>query len=208
MLRELLSRLADRTGQVLNLANASQGLTGERKTIEEYVRLLEDLFLIDRLPAWGKTLRTRAAASPKVHVIDSGVAARLMRVSPAKLATLDPTALAEFGHLLETFVVGELRKHVSWMDERVSTGHWRTHDGDEVDYVVEFDDGRVLAFEVKANERVAGPDLKGLRTLRDTLGERFIAGVALSTGQRSFTYEDRIHIMPVDRLWTPVNSQK
>jgi hypothetical protein len=68
-----------------------------------------------------------------------------------------------------------------------------------------FDDGQVLAFEVKANERVAGADLKGLRTLRDALGERFIAGVALSTGLRSFTYEDRIHIMPVDRLWTPMD---
>ena len=59
-----------------------------------------------------------------------------MRVTPAKLATLDPTALAEFGHLLETFVVGELRKQVSWLDEQVSTGHWRTHDGDEVGYVI------------------------------------------------------------------------
>ncbi|WP_203836242.1 ATP-binding protein [Winogradskya humida] len=203
MLRELLDRLAGRTGQVLNLANASQGLTGERRTIEEYVRLLEDLFLIDRLPAWGKTLRVRAAASPKVHVVDSGVAARLMRVTPTRLATLDPTALSEFGHLLETFVVGELRKQVSWLDERAATGHWRTHDGDEVDYVIEFDDGRVLAFEVKANERVSGNDLKGLRKLRDTLGDRFIAGVALSTGLRSYTYEDRIHVMPVDRLWTP-----
>ncbi|SDT60391.1 ATP-binding protein [Actinoplanes derwentensis] len=205
MLRELLERLAGRTGQVLNLTTASQGLAGDRKTIEDYARLLEDLFLIDRLPAWGKTLRARAAASPKVHVTDTGVAARLMRITPAKLATLDPTALAEFGHLLETFVVGELRKQVSWLDEQVSTGHWRTHDGDEVDYVIEFDDGRVLAFEVKANERVTGADLKGLRTLRDALGDRFIAGVALSTGLRSFTYEDRIHIMPVDRLWTPVN---
>jgi predicted AAA+ superfamily ATPase len=70
MLRELLGRLAGRTGQVLNLTNASPGLTGERKTIEDYVRLLEDLFLIDRLPAWGKTLRARVARSPKVHVID------------------------------------------------------------------------------------------------------------------------------------------
>lgn len=205
MLRELLGRLAGRTGQVLNLTNASQGLTAERKTIEDYVRLLEDLFLIDRLPAWGKTLRARTAASPKVHVIDTGVAARLMRITPAKLATLDPTALAEFGHLLETFVVGELRKQTSWLDEQVSTGHWRTHDGDEVDYVIEFDDGQVLAFEVKANERVAGTDLKGLRKLREALGDKFIAGVALSTGLRSFTYEDRIHIMPVDRLWTSIS---
>jgi predicted AAA+ superfamily ATPase len=205
MLRELLGRLAGRTGQVLNLTNASQGLTAERKTIEDYVRLLEDLFLIDRLPAWGKTLRARTAASPKVHVIDTGVAARLMRITPAKLATLDPTALAEFGHLLETFVVGELRKQTSWLDEQVSTGHWRTHDGDEVDYVIEFDDGQVLAFEVKANERVAGTDLKGLRKLREALGDNFIAGVALSTGLRSFTYEDRIHIMPVDRLWTSIS---
>lgn len=105
-----------------------------------------------RCTAAGKTLRSRAAAAPKVHVIDSGVAARLLRVSAAKLASLDPTALAEFGHLLETFVVGELRKQASWLDEQVSTGHWRTHGGDEVDYVIEFDDGQVLAFEVKANE--------------------------------------------------------
>ncbi|GGK34814.1 hypothetical protein GCM10010124_29330 [Pilimelia terevasa] len=206
MLRQLLGRLAGRTGQVLNLTSASQGLTGERKTVEQYVRLLEDLFLIERLPAWGKTLRARATASPKVHVIDSGVAARLMRITSAKLATLDPTALAEFGHLLETFVVGELRKQASWLDQAVTIGHWRTHDGDEVDYVIEFDDGRVLAFEVKANERVPGADLKGLRTLRNALGDRFVAGVALSTGQRSFTYEDRIHVMPIDRLWRPIST--
>ena len=206
VLRELLGRLAGRTGQVLNLSQASSGLAVDRSTIEEYTRLLEDLFLIQRLPAWGKTLRVRAAAAPKVHVIDSGLAARLMRVTPAKLATLDATALTEFGNLLETFVIGELHKQISWLDEPVTTGHWRTHDGDEVDFVAEFDDGRVLAFEVKANERVPGGDLNGLRKLRDALGERFIAGVAFSTGARSYTYEDRLHVMPIDRLWKPIGT--
>lgn len=62
---------------------------------------------------------------PKVHVVDSGLAAWLLGSNPQRLATLDPTALSEFGHLLETFVVGELRKQVSWLDEPVSLGHWR-----------------------------------------------------------------------------------
>jgi hypothetical protein len=63
----------------------------------------------------------------------------------------------------------------------------------------------VLAFEVKANERVAGEEFKGLRKLRSALGDRFIAGVAFSTGTRSYTYDDRLHVMPVDRLWRTVH---
>lgn len=201
---DLLGRLAAQTAQVLNVTKAAEGLGVERRTVEEHLRLLEDLFLVVRLPAWGKTLRARATAKPKLHVVDPGLAARLLRVTPAKLSSLDPAALTEFGHLLETFVVAELRKQVSWLAEPVTTGHWRTHDNDEVDFVVEFDDGRVLAFEVKSGERVAGADLKGLRKLREALGGRFIAGVALSTGTRSYTHEDRIHVLPIDRLWHTV----
>lgn len=202
LLRELLGRLAGRTGQLLNLTSAGEGLNLVRSTLDEHTRLLEDLFLIERLPAWGKTVLARTTKAPKLHVIDSGIAARLMRVTPGKLAGFDKTALTEFGSLLETFVVGELRKQVSWLDEASVVGHWRTRDGDEVDYVVEFDDGRILAFEVKANERIAGADFNGLRKLRGELGERFIAGVALSTGTRSYNYERDLYVMPIDRLWT------
>lgn len=62
----------------------------------------------------------------------------------------------------------------------------------------------VLAFEVKSGERVAGSDLKGRRKLREALGQRFLARVALSMGSRSYTYEDRLHVMPLDRLWRTV----
>lgn len=63
----------------------------------------------------------------------------------------------------------------------------------------------MLAFEVKANERIRDTDLNGLRKLRDILGDRLLAGVAFSTGPRSYTLEDeRLHVMPTDRLWRPV----
>jgi predicted AAA+ superfamily ATPase len=204
VLAELLAQLAAQTGQILNLQTAADSVRVDRKTAEARLRLLEDLFLVVRLPAWGKTLRARTGARPKVHVVDSGLAARLLRLNAAKLASLDPTALTEFGKLVETFAVGELRKQASWLDQPPTLGHWRTRDGVEVDLVVEFDDGQVLAFEVKASERAAGPATAGLRELRDLLGDRFIAGVVLTTGRRSYTYDDRIHVMPLDRLWRPV----
>jgi predicted AAA+ superfamily ATPase len=202
-LRRLLERLAGQTGQVLNVSKAGASLGVRHETVEAHARLLEDLFLVQRLPAWGKTLRARATSSPKIHVVDSGLAARLLRLSPSKLAALDATSLTAFGNLLETFVVNELRKQVSWLDQPVTVGHWRTHDGDEVDFVVEDDDGRVLAVEVKAGDRVPGGQLGALRKLRDALGPRLIAGVALCAGPRSYTAEDRIHVMPVDSLWRP-----
>lgn len=204
ILADVFQRIAATTGQVLNATRISGQLELTRKSIEQPIRLLEDLFLVERLPAWGRTLTARSTGKPKVHVVDSGLAAHLMRVNAATLATLDPAVLSDLGHLVETFVVGELRKQVSWMEEPATIGHWRTSDGDEVDLVVEFADGGVLAFEVKTAERVAGKDLGGLRSIRRALGGRFIGGVAFSMGSRSYTYEDRIHVMPIDRLWRTV----
>ncbi|MDO5696953.1 MAG: ATP-binding protein [Dermatophilus congolensis] len=199
---ELLALVAAQTGQLLNVSAAADKLGVSRATIETHLRLLEDLFLVVRLPAWGKTLRSRVSVKPKVHVVDSGLAARLLRLTPDKLTGLNPAALTDFGHLLETFVVGELRKQASWLEEPVTLGHWRTSDGAEVDLVIENDDGNVLAFEVKANERATGSDFRGLTQLRETLGARLVAGVIFTTGVRSYTYDDRLHVMPIDRLWT------
>ena len=203
---ELFALVAAQTGQLLNVSAAAAKVGVARPTVEGHLRLLEDLFLIVRLPAWGKTLRSRVSVKPKVHVVDSGLAARLLRLSPDKLSGLDPASLTDFGHLLETFAVGELRKQASWLEQPVTLGHWRTSDGVEVDVVIEGDDGTVLAFEVKASERALGSDFRGLSQLRETLGQRFVAGIILTTGTRSYTYDDRLHVLPIDRLWTPVHA--
>jgi predicted AAA+ superfamily ATPase len=82
-------------------------------------------------------------------------------------------------------------------------GHWRTHDGSEVDLVIERDDGAIVGIEVKAGSRVQDRDLAGLRILKGELGDAFIAGAVLYTGSRAYTVEDRIHVAPADRVWIP-----
>jgi uncharacterized protein len=197
----VLKKLAGQTAQVMNAANIAKSLGYTEKLVASHTGLLKDLFLVHELEAWEKTLNQRTTSKSKIHVIDSGIAARLLRLTPAKLASKDPTALTEFGHLLESFLVGEIMRQVSWLSGFVPVGHWRTSDGDEVDLVIERDDGAVIAFEIKAGTQVPGSELKHLKKLRDRVGSSFLAGVALYLGERSYTYEDRIHVMPADRLW-------
>lgn len=199
----LLRQLASQTAQVLNVANAATTIGLEKSTAENYTTLLETVFLVQRLPAWGTTLGSRVAAAPKVHLVDSGLAARLLRLTERKLDTASASALTEFGHLLDTFVVGEICKQLDWLDESVQRGHWRTHDGGEVDMVLEREDGKVAALEVKAASRVPAGELRGLLKLSRKLGSQFLGGVVLYTGARAYSHGDGLHIVPISRLWSP-----
>lgn len=205
-LAPLLARLAAQSAQVLNMSKAAEGVGLPASTATDYVRLFESGFLVRLLPGWGTTLRAGSAVRPKVYMADSGLAARLLRLSARKLAGLDAASLQQFGHLLETFVVGEVLAQASWMDYRPHVGHWRTYDGAEVDLVLEDgESGAVLAIEVKASTRVHERDRRGLRALRERLGERFRAGVVFHTGAYGVGYrdpaDDRILALPIDWLW-------
>ena len=202
MLPRLLGQLAARSGQVLNMAAISGTIGLEKSTTENYVKLLEAVFLIYRLPAWGTTLGSRITRHPKVHLVDSGVMAWLLSLTPQKITQATPAALTEYGHLLETFAVGEILKQASWFDAPVTAGHFRTEVGDEVDLVLERDDGQVIAIEVKAGSRISGEDFRGLRQIKERLGPRLEEAIILYTGEHAYTHDSWITILPLDRLWT------
>ena len=201
-LTRLFDRLAGQTGQLLNVSVAAKAIELEGRTADNYTQLLSNVFLLRRLPAWGRTLRARVGKTPKLHLVDSGLAAHMLRLTPGKLAQLDPASLTEFGHLLETFVAGELLKQASWNDDVREVAHWHTHDDEEVDFLIETYDGGVIGFEIKARGKAVTKDLTGLRLLRELLGDQFRAGFVLNTGHHAGRLEDRIYVLPIDRLWT------
>lgn len=201
----LFRQLAAQTASIMNIAKVAQRADLDARTARNYVHLLEQLFLVERLPAWGRTLGSRVGATAKIHLVDSGIAGRVLRVSAEQIAARDAAAMSQFGQLLETFAYGEVAAQASWLDG-VRLGHFRTRDGDEVDLVVERSDGGVVGIEVKASGQVRDDDLRGLRALRDLLGNQFIAGVAFYLGRHSYAARasagERIYVLPLDRLWT------
>jgi hypothetical protein len=201
MLARLLRLSAARTAQVLNIADIGRDAGLGRDQAGEYLRLLELIYLVINLPAWSVNLSARVIKRPKLHLVDSGLAAHLQGVSADRLSPVDPDAVRRFGALLETFVVTEILKQIGWATQRVTPYHFRTSGGAEVDLVLEAHDGRVAAVEIKAASRVAPAAAAGLRHLRDRLGDRFVGGVLLTTGGIAQRIDDRLAVAPVDALW-------
>lgn len=189
---------ANQSGEVVLTRMAKDSGIPER-TVPGYVDLLDALYLTRQLHPWTPNLTSREIGRRKGLVRDSGMAARLVRISGASL--LSPQGSAHLGGLLEGFVVSELFKQSTWSVTEFNLYHWRDRNGAEVDIVIEFDDGRVLGIEVKASSTPKGEHFKGLSTLQAKLGRRFIGGVVLSLHSRGYQYGDGLVGLPVSSLW-------
>lgn len=197
-LPNLLKLLAARASGLLNLADVGRDAGLPHTTLTRYLSLLETVFLVHRLPAWSPNLGKRLVKAPKLHLVDTGLACHLVGADARRLD--EDRSL--FGRMLETFVVGELRKQVSWSDPQTALCHFRTATGSEVDVVLERADGSVAGVEVKASASADASDFVALQALRDQLGKQFIAGAVLYTGDQVIPFGDKLWLVPLSALWS------
>lgn len=194
---DVLQMLAARSGAILSIDGIARDLGISRVTVEKHLAILERLFLVRRVRAWHRNLGAKLVKSPKVHVVDSGLLAHLIGADEARL--VDDGGVA--GAVLESFVAMELVRLAELCDRPPLIHHYRDQRRREVDVVLERRSGEVVGVEVKAGASPDGDDFAGLRHLRDTLGERFKAGVLLYTGSQTIPFGDRIAAVPVSGLW-------
>ena len=196
-LLRLLELISLRNAELLNVGNLAGDLGAHRESVENWLAVLERLFLVRRLPAWHSNASKRLIKSPKVHLIDSGLAATL-----ANLGVSDWSSdRGRMGHLLETFVLQQLAAQATWTDPDLRFWHYRDKDKVEVDLVVTR--GRkIWGIEIKASGGVTPRDGRGLRRLADRCGEDFARGVLFYAGNDVFNFRDRrILAVPLKELW-------
>jgi predicted AAA+ superfamily ATPase len=196
-LEQVLRMLATRSSGLLNFSALATRLGINANTAKAYIELLEDLLLIRRHRAWHPNLGKREATTPKAYVTDSGLLAHLLRADEQRISHDDHIA----GVAFETFAVMEILRQIDWLDDIVDMYHYRDKDKREVDVVLERADGTVVVIEIKSTASTRPNDLRGLRYLRDKLGDRFVAGIVLNAGQRTLPFGDRIAVVPLCALW-------
>lgn len=193
----LLEMLALRTAQLLNVTNLGNELDLRRETVEHYLAVCERLYLVRRLPPWHRNQTSRLIKSPKVHVVDSGLAATLTGLAASDWST----QRERFGQLLESFVVQQLVAQAGWTDPDLRFWHYRDKDQVEVDLVIAR--GRqTWGVEVKAALTATPTDGAGLRRLADQCGADYQGGVVLYAGDSAFALGDGRNLaVPLARLW-------
>jgi predicted AAA+ superfamily ATPase len=145
---------------VLNVSNVARECEVERKVVEGYVGILEDILLGWRLPMFTKKAKRTLAVHPKFYLFDTGVFRSLRPHGP-----LDRPEEIE-GQALEGLVAQHLRAWMAYSKLKRELFFWRTRSGVEVDFVVYGPDG-LWAIEVKNTQKIRPDDLRGLRSFRE-----------------------------------------
>ena len=196
-LPRLLTMLAQVSGQLCNFSQLGGQIGLDHKTVSKYLAALEQMYLLQRLPAWAGTALGQLVKTPKLQFIDSGLLAALLEIDD-----LPPIPQrSRFGPLLESFVFGELLKFCTGSERRYTLSYFRDKNQREVDFVIENAQGALVGIEVKSAATVHGKDFSGLRQLASLTAERFRAGLILYDGELILPFGPGFWAVPLASLW-------
>lgn len=193
-LLEVSARLA---GQLVNLSELGRAVGLDHKTVGHYMRVLEQIYLLQRVQSWSRNELSRLVKTPKLHFLDSGLLAGMRGYSVARLRS----DRGLVGPLLETLVFSELSKAAAWSREPIAIFHYRDKDKLEVDFVLENSAGQIVGIEVKAAASVTRRDFAGLERISTAAGAAFVQGILLYDGKESLSFAEKLRATPLATLW-------
>lgn len=185
------------TGNMLDVKNLAMSASVDVRTVNRYLEMFEMTFQAHLLRPWSNHSRKTFVKTPKIYLNDSGFACYLARLERPADLTHHPMQ----GALLETWVWAELRKLLAFFPNS-ETYFYRTHRGQEVDFVIAQGDQH-LGIECKMASRVTVGDFNGLKDMQKTIGEKtkgIMKGVILYGGNEMVPFGNHLAAIPLSWL--------
>jgi uncharacterized protein len=186
-------------------ATGVQQQTPAKTTADRYRALLMQLWALAPVPGWLPTQNRLAVltTAAKHHLVDPALAARVLGLSAAALLggtdTANPPAASMLGPLFESLATQSVRVYAAAHWGTMS--HCRTKGGrHEVDLIVQGEDGRIVACEVKLGAEVTDRDVRHLHWLRESVGATLADAIVLTTGRDAYRRADGIGVVPLALL--------
>jgi len=173
---------------VLNISNVARECEVERKVVENYISILEDVLLATRLPVFSKRAKRALISHPKFYLFDTGVFRTLRPKGP-----LDSPHEID-GAALEGLVFQHLKAWNAYQNNPFEIFFWRSRGGVEVDFAL-YGKKKIYAIEVKNTAKIRSDDLRSLREFRNDY----------PTSYSIFLYRGKDRLLRDDILCLPCN---
>lgn len=194
----ILNRLLSLPGDILNMSSIGNALGCDNRTVERYVSIFDNRFLIRYLPNLRQLPQKQNFTRSKIHPVD-------VSFSVAALQEAGRNAFEDrplLGKLLESYVVSQVVPDAQWAAHRAECYYWREpgKSPKEVDLVL-LNGNELVGIEVKASPSFSLNDFSGLRTLAED--PRFRYGYLVYMGEKIIRISEKLWAIPLSALWEP-----
>ena len=182
--------LATRSGTILNKSSLSNDIGIKDITTDNYLSIMTRIYQATLLKPYFVNIGKQFVKSPKLFFNDTGVLCSLLRITSKEQLLSSNYS----GQIFESYIFGELQKHLSYLQKQAEIFHYRTSDKKEIDFIIEVDN-ELLAIEVKQSSSVSKNDFKHIIDLQNRYDKKCL-GVVFYNGNRVVEFSDDLVGIP------------
>ncbi len=182
--------IAPRTATLLNKSKIAKTVALKDAMVENFLTILAQLYQVELLRPYSANIGKQFVKSPKLHMLDTGIACHLLRVKNSK--TLEESNYK--GQIYETFIFSELKKHISFAIDNTEIYHYHTSDKKEIDFILCRGD-KLLAIEVKASHSTDKGDFKHIFDFQKA-SKKDVIGIVFYMGEHVIEIDEQNFAVP------------
>lgn len=197
-LKELAGIIASFSSKFIDKSKITASMGIANQTLDSYLAVLENTYIIDKLSPWLKTDYERVNKQSKYFITDTGLMISLLNWKKEDLL-LDAD---KSGKIFETFVYNQLIAQVELENDKYELYHYRDREKREIDFIVQDTDNNLFGIEVKSGSSVTKEQFKHMKWFKENLtkGKPF-TGIVLYTGEHVIPFGENMIAVPMNNLW-------
>ena len=187
--------IAPRSTTLLNKSEISKNIGVRSETVENYLSILKQTFQIQVLRPYFENITKQFIKSAKIYLNDTGVMSYFLKIN----STQNFEESEYKGALVETFVLNELMKHLSFCRDDTQIFHYRTNDKKEIDFILKRDE-KIVAIEIKSSSKVSKSDFKHIIDFQKH-SKKNIFGIVFYLGDNLLSFDKNCIALPISYFY-------
>lgn len=197
ILKKLIEVISSYSSKFIDKTKITSALGISSQTLNSYLCVLKNTYIIDQLYPWIKTDYERINKQSKYYITDTGLMNSVLNWNFDNVF-LDAD---RSGKIFETFAYTQIAPQVELEDDTYSLYHYRDREQREIDFIIHSED-KIYGIEIKAGSNMSSNYFKHLKWFKNNLtnGKDFI-GIVLYTGESALSFGDGLYAVPMNNLW-------